>query len=123
MLAARRAYGNVVTLIPQDRPLVINESTGRSYVGAGSCAFRRHFRQIRRTAGLPNHLWFEDLRRTATVQLAEAGCSEAEIAAFGGWSPTSVAKMMRIYRPTNIRMAEHGMAKLIGYRAKRQLES
>jgi integrase len=76
------------------------------------------FNRIRRAAGLPDDLWFEDLRRTAVVQLAEAGLTESEIAAFTGHSPTSVAQMMKIYRPTNIKMAEHGMVKLLKYRSR-----
>jgi integrase len=117
MLAQRAQEGNVVHLRrkQQDRPLVINEVTGRRYSGPN---FGRTFRLIRTAAGLPDNLWFEDLRRTATVQLAEAGLSEAEIAAFGGWSPTSVANMMKIYRPTTITMAQHGMAKLVEYRSR-----
>jgi hypothetical protein len=118
MLAERRR-GNVVSLHQQDRPLVISESSGAPY---NRPQFDDLFRRIRRAAGVPDHLWFEDLRRTATVQLAEAGLTESEIAAFGGWSPTSVAAMMKIYRPTNIKMAEHGMAKLIEYRAKLKSE-
>jgi Phage integrase family len=114
LLAVRRS-GTVVSLHQQDRPLVINETTGRRYDRG---AFQMNVRKIRKAAGLPDDLWFEDLRRTATVQLAEAGLTEAQIAAFGGWSATSVAQMMKVYRPTNIKMAEHGMAKLVEYRSK-----
>jgi integrase len=113
-MLTKRREGNVVSLHQQDRPLVISETTGRQY----GKHFGQVFASIRQAAGLPANLWFEDLRRTATVQLAEAGLSEAEIAAFGGWSPTSVANMMKVYRPTNIKMAEHGMAKLLEYRSK-----
>jgi hypothetical protein len=114
MLAERRA-GNVVSLHQQDRPLVINEATGQRYTCA---SFELRFREVCRAAGLPDGLWFEDLRRTAVVQLAEAGLTEAEISAFTGHSRSSVAAMMEIYCPTNIKMAEHGMAKLLEYRSR-----
>jgi integrase len=121
MLAQRADEGNVIHLRrkQQDRPLIINEVTGRRY---SSPNFGRTFRQIRTAADLPENLWFEDLRRTATVQLAEAGLSEAEIAAFGGWSATSVAAMMKIYRPTTITMAQQGMAKLVEYRSRMKVQ-
>ena len=114
-MLAKRRDSTVVSLHQQDRPLVINEATGARYTDG---RFQSRFREVCNNAGLPTDLWFEDLRRTATVQLAEAGLTEAQIAAFGGWSATSVAAMMKIYRPTNVKMAEEGMARLIAYRAK-----
>ncbi len=77
------------------------------------------FRKIATAAGIPSDLQFRDLRRTATVQLAEAGCTESEIASFGGWSAQSVAGMMKIYRPLNVTMAHHGVVKLEAWRSKR----
>jgi hypothetical protein len=78
------------------------------------------FRMIARAAGVPDHMQFRDLRRTATVQLARSGCTEAEIASYGGWSPTSVASMMKIYRPVDVSMADHALIKFEAYRSKQK---
>ena len=80
------------------------------------------FRCIATAAGIPSNLQFRDLRRTATVQLAEAGCNEAEIASIGGWSPETVSAMMKIYRPLNLTMAQNALVKLEKYRASGKLE-
>ena len=77
---ARMVAGNVVTLdAARDREFVINENTGRRYMWR-AVDFQRLFRQIARSAGVQNTLQFRDLRRTATVQLAEIGCSANQIA-------------------------------------------
>jgi integrase len=111
----RRRLGNVVSLdAARDREFVIDENSGRRYAKG---TFSRVFRGIARAAGVPDTLQYRDLRRTATVQLAEAGCSDAQIASFGGWSATSVAAMMKIYRPVNVTMADHALIKLEQYRA------
>jgi Phage integrase family len=97
---------------------VINENTGRRW---NQSRFEREFRQIARAAGIPDELQFRDLRRTATVQLAEAGCEVPEIAAVGGWSIDSVHKMLKIYCPLNVTMAKNAVVKWEAYR-KKQLE-
>ena len=84
--------------------------------------FGRIFREVCRAAGIPETLQFRDLRRTATTQLAEAGCSLHEIASIGGWSVDTVAKMMAVYGKVNITMAENAIVKLEQYRSKQSLE-
>jgi integrase len=104
----------VVALHQHDRHILINETTGRPWDRSD---FVIRFRGIARAAGIPDRLQFRDLRRTATVQLAEAGCTEQEIAAFGGWSIRSVHQMLAVYCPLNLTMANHGLVKLENYRA------
>jgi hypothetical protein len=112
-----RTQGNVVALDP-DGPIV-------------PTAYGRHwarnklsvtFRTIARAAGIPDEMQLRDLRRTATSSLAEAGCTLHEISAIGGWSVDTVAKMMAVYAPVNLTMAESAILKLEEYRAKRSLE-
>ena len=71
--------------------------------------FQQQFRRIAEAAGIHDTLQFRDLRRTATVQLAEAGATVPEIAAFGGWSIASVHELLRVYCPLNLAMAENGL--------------
>jgi integrase len=108
---ARSAAG--VVMHP-DRPVLVSEIMHRRW---SPTAFQQHFRMLRRAAGLPDDLQFRDLRRTATVQLAEAGCTVPEIAAFGGWSIASVHQMLKVYCPLNLTMANNGLVKLERYRA------
>ncbi len=61
--------------------MVVSETTGRPYTEDN---FTHLFRGVADAAGLPDALQFRDLRRTAVVFLAEAGCSVPEIAAITG---------------------------------------
>jgi integrase len=93
--------------------IVVDEYTGKPWqVGP----FERTFRKIKLSAGIPDDLQFRDLRRTATVRLAEAECAPPLIAAIGGWSMTSLMKMLDIYMPRNTAMARQAIAKLEEYR-------
>jgi integrase len=69
-----------------------------------------------RKAGVPDDLNFHDLRRTATVRLAEAKVPPPLIAAVGGWSMTSLMKMLDIYMPRNTAMAREAITMLEEYR-------
>jgi integrase len=113
--------GKVVPLsATTDGHIVINEETGRPWQPS---SFVPWFRRIARAAGIPDSLQFRDLRRTATTQLAEAQCTLHEIAAIGGWTVDTVAKMMEVYGKVNVTMAENAIVKLEQYRAKRPLEA
>jgi integrase len=93
--------------------MLINEETGKPWT-AGS--FNRQLRAIMRKAGVPDDLNFHDLRRTATVRLAEAKVPPPLIAAVGGWSMTSLMKMLDIYMPRNTAMAREAITMLEEYR-------
>jgi hypothetical protein len=115
-----RTEGKVVALAGNgDGPIIINENTGRRYAATAG-AFLRVFRQIARAAGIPDSLQFRDLRRTATTHLAEAGCTPHQIAAIGGWTVDTVAKMMAVYAPVNLTMAESAILKLEQYRSRQK---
>jgi integrase len=93
--------------------MVMNETTGRPYI---SGTFGDDFRRIAGVAGLPDNLQFRDLRRTAVVRLAEAGCSVPEIAAISGHSITRTATILEVYCPRNSTMAGNAITKLEEYR-------
>lgn len=98
--------------------IVVSEATGRPYKEDN---FRHVFAEIRKTAGLSD-LWFMDLRRTAVVWLAEAGCQVPEIAAITGHSLNRTSAILEVYLPRNSRMAENAIAKLSEYRRRTKLE-
>lgn len=73
--------------------------------------FNNHWRPALKAAGLDG-LHFHDLRGTACTKLAEAGCSAAEIAAYLGWSHSSVARMLEIYQAMTASLCDSAVTKL-----------
>lgn len=67
-------------------------------------------RTIRRAAGL-GHLQQRDLRRTAVVRLAEAGCTVPEIAAITGHTIEETTKILETYLPRTLTMARAAIRK------------
>ena len=63
-----------------------------------------------------------DLRRTAVVWLAEAGCEIPEIAAITGHSLNRTSAILEVYLPRNTKMAQNAIAKLSKYRKRTELE-
>ncbi len=72
--------------------------------------FSERFRKIADAAGL-HHLQARDLRRTAAVKMAEAGATEAQIAAIGGWSIEATRSILETYLPRNVGMAREAVRK------------
>ncbi len=68
------------------------------------------FREVSRTAGITN-LQARDLRRTACVRLAEAGCTDLEIAAISGHSIDRTRLILETYVPRTKAMGAAAMAK------------
>jgi Phage integrase family len=96
--------------------IVIAETTGQPY---REDHFRHEFARIRGVAGLPASLRFMDLRRTAVVRLAEAGCSIPEIAAVTGHTIDRTAHILEVYLPRTAPMARAAVARLDQARAER----
>lgn len=88
--------------------IVISEDTKRPYREDN---FRHVFAGIRDHLGL-GHLQFRDLRRTAAVRLAEAGCTAPEIAAITGHSIERTQRILDTYVPRTTSMAQNAIAKL-----------
>lgn len=74
--------------------------------------FRHLIAEIRSAAGLPPEIKFMDLRRTAVVRLARAGCTIPEIAAITGHSLKAVHSIMEVYLPRDAEMASAAILKL-----------
>jgi integrase len=114
MLAATERTGTL---------MVMNEVTNRPYL---SSTFNCDFRKMARAAGVPDEMQFRDLRRTAVVRLAEAGCSVPEIAAISGHSINRTAQILEVYCPRTSTMAGNAITKLEDYRRtqrERKLEA
>ena len=60
---------------------------------------------------------FMDLRRTAIVRLAEAGCTEAQISAVSGHKIDTCRRILETYLPRNSKMAQAAITKLIEHQA------
>jgi len=73
--------------------------------------FRNRWRDASKTAGIKD-LHFHDLRGTAVTMLAEAGCSNAEIAAITGHSMTHVETILVKYMSLTRDLARSAMTKL-----------
>lgn len=93
--------------------IIINENTGRPYT---EDTFSHDFREIADTCEGLTHgtvpLLFMDLRRTAVVNLARAGCTVPEIAAITGHSKRTIHELLETYLPTDAAVAENAIAKL-----------
>lgn len=72
-------------------------STLRMDKGGGVA--RARFQLVRRAAGLPATLQFQDPRRTALVRLAEAGPTLAQIAAISGYAIEATRRPRRTTSP------------------------
>ncbi len=104
---------------PREAPnVLISETTGRPYK---EDHFRHEFARIRKVAGI-GALWFMDLRRTAVVRLAEAGCSVPEIAAITGHELQRTVTILETYLPRTTIMARNAIAKLEEYKRRPKLE-
>lgn len=100
--------------------ILVNENTGRAY---NEDVFTREFREIADSV-VPalvcgnEKLLFMDLRRTAVVNLARAGCTVPEIAAITGHSKKTIYALLETYLPTDAVVAENAIAKLEAYRGR-----
>jgi len=92
--------------------IIINEITGKAYTEFN---FNHVFREVADSAGIPKDLQFKDLRRTAVVKLALAGCTNLEIASFTGWEPKYCEQIIKHYLPTNSEVAGNAIEKLLLY--------
>ncbi|HEX7051756.1 MAG TPA: tyrosine-type recombinase/integrase [Longimicrobiales bacterium] len=103
----RKAAGRIGGhLIQTERGKGFNESN-----------FRERWNAIARPLGLA-HLQRRDLRRTAVIRLAEAGCTIPEIAAITGHSIQGVESILRTYLVRTYPQAQAAIRKLEDYRSR-----
>lgn len=88
--------------------MLIAEATGRPYQ---RYYFTHEFRRIANRANL-GHLQILDLRRSAVVRLAEAGCTVPEIAAITGHQLDRTARILETHLPRTAPMARAAIRKL-----------
>ena len=93
----------------------MNMVAARNGQRLGEGAWRHAFGTIRAQAGL-DHLQARDIRRTAIVRLAEAGCTTPEIAALSGHSIERTERILEVYLPRTRAMASAAIAKLDEHR-------
>lgn len=74
--------------------------------------FRHRFAATRNAAGVDPQLRFQDLRRTAIVRLAEAGCTTPEITAISGHEIGYAQAILETYLPRSAEMARAAVVKL-----------
>ncbi|HYI43173.1 MAG TPA: tyrosine-type recombinase/integrase, partial [Sphingomicrobium sp.] len=113
--ATERLRERLARLPRTQLPLVVSETTGRVY---GESDFSHKFREIARSAGL-DHLIFRQLRHTCVVNMARAGCSNAEIANVTGHSMQTVHQILKRYLVRDSEIARNAIAKVEEWRRKR----
>jgi integrase len=87
---------------------ILTNTAGHSWTEDG---FRTSWGKACRKAGIVG-LHFHDLRGSAVTRLAEAGCTEAEIAAITGHSLRQVGSMLDRYLNRSEKLAEAAILKL-----------
>ena len=78
-----------------------------------------HFRHMFKAAMVRARIegrTFHDLRRTAVVRMAEAGCTIPEIASLSGHQLETTSRIIETYLPRNRRLAQAAVAKLEQWR-------
>lgn len=96
-----RSPGSPVMLICKDNEKPFTKET-----------LSKGFRWLCDKAKIDKEMQFRDLRRTGIVRLGEAGCTPIEIASWSGHDIESVAKILKVYLPTNRTMADNAGKKM-----------
>lgn len=99
-----------------DGLIIRSDISGEQFTRA---AFNHRFAEIRREVAktIPEitRCKFLDLRRTAIVRLAEAGCTEAQISAVSGHKIDTCRRILEVYLPRNSTMARDAINKYVAY--------
>ena len=94
--------------IPMKTAPIIRGQHGRGYLRHH---FSHRFRDICRAAGVPEGLQFRDIRRTASKERAEAGASEAVLAAATGHNIEHGSRILDVYNPRSYALAKSAQDK------------
>jgi integrase len=101
---------------PRRCPIILTNSVGRPWSESGFSAWGKATLR----AGIRG-LTFHDLRGTAVVTLARAGCNEVEIYSITGHKPGDVQAILTAhYLPRDAKVAENAIEKLNAYRAQKE---
>jgi integrase len=105
----------LLDVTPRRSPLMLTNSLNKPWKTAG---FQRAWDTAKRRAGIRG-LTFGDLRGTAVVTLARAGCTEMEIYAITGHVPAAVRRILTAhYLPRDGEVAANAIAKLDAYKRR-----
>jgi integrase len=100
-------------------PIILTNSVGRPWSESG---FQGAWGKATTRAGIRG-LTFHDLRGTAVVMLARAGCNEVEIYSISGHKPGDVRAILTAhYFPRDAKVAENAIEKLNVYEAQKEDE-
>jgi len=100
---------------PRQSPIMLINSERKPWSESG---FQSAWGKASMRAGIRG-LTFHDLRGTAVVKLARAGCTEAEIYAITGHKPNDVRAILTAhYLPRDGEVAGNAIAKLNAYKAR-----
>ncbi len=95
--------------------MILTNSEGQPWTESG---FQSAWGKTTMRAGVRG-LTFHDLRGTAVVTLARAGCNEVEIYSITGHKPSDVQAILTAhYLPRDAEVASNAIAKLNRYRAR-----
>jgi integrase len=110
------ALKNALDVAPRRSPIMLTNSDGKPWSESG---FQGAWGKATARAGIRG-LTFHDLRGTAVVTLARAGCNEVEIYSITGHTPSDVQAILTMhYLPRDAEVASNAIAKLNLYRAQK----
>ena len=113
------ALKNALDAAPRRSPIMLTNSDGKPWSESG---FQRAWGKATARAGIVG-LTFHDLRGTAVVTLARAGCNEVEIYSITGHKPGDVQAILTThYLPRDTEVASNAIAKLNQYKAQKEDE-
>ena len=106
------ALKNALDAAPRRSPIMLTNSEGKPWSESG---FQSAWGKATARAGI-HGLTFHDLRGTAVVTLARAGCNEVEIYSITGHKPSDVQAILTThYLPRDAEVAGNAIAKLNQY--------
>jgi integrase len=109
------ALKDALDAAPRKCPIMLTNSDGKPWSESG---FQGAWGKATMQAGIRG-LTFHDLRGTAVVTLARAGCNEVEIYSITGHKPGDVqAILTKHYLPRDAEVASNAIAKLNRYRVR-----
>jgi integrase len=110
------ALKNALDAAPRRSPIMLTNSEGKPWSESG---FQSAWGKATTRAGIQG-LTFHDLRGTAVVTLARAGCNEVEIYSITGHKPSDVQAILTThYLPRDAEVASNAIAKLNQYAAQK----
>jgi integrase len=110
------ALKNALDAAPRRSPIMLTNSEGKPWSESG---FQGAWGKATARAGIIG-LTFHDLRGTAVVTLARAGCNEVEIYSVTGHKPGDVQVILTThYLPRDAEVASNAIAKLNEYKAQK----